>query len=84
VVKRTSSVSIAAGIVIAVILLGAIMWACGFFGAASEMEDGNMNMLKYDIRVQNMNPITRSGYDTYMEKITNICERRKQMGKNFE
>lgn len=79
----TSPGKIAAGIAIAGILLVVVMWVWGFFGAASDMEHG-MNMLKYGMRVQNMNPITRDGYDTYMECFTDFGKRREQMRKFFE
>lgn len=83
VVKSTPPGNIAAGILLVIVLLASVMWGWGFLEAQSDVSDG-MNMLKYGMRVQNMNPITRSGYDTYMECFTDIGKRREQMRKFFE
>ena len=83
VVKSTPPGNIAAGILVAVILLVVVMWGWGFLEAKSDVSDG-MNMLKYGMKVQNMNPITRSGYDTYMESFTDIGKHRERMRNLFE
>ena len=83
VVKSTPPGNIAAGIFVAVILLVVVMWVWGFFEAASDVQHG-MNVFKYGMKVQNMNPITRNGYDTYMESFTDIGKHREQMRRIFE
>lgn len=83
VVKHTSPGNIAAGIILAIVLLVAVMWVWGFLEAASDV-GGGMNMLEYALKVRNMNPVTRSGYDTYMARFTDIGERRERLRKIFE
>ncbi len=65
VVKSTPPGNIAAGILVAVIMLVVVIWGWGFLEALSDVRDG-MNTLKYAMKVQNMNPITRDGYNTYI------------------
>ena len=83
VIKSTSPGNIAAGILIAIVMLGVVMWGWGFLEAKLDVSNG-MNLIQYAMKVQHMNPITRDGYDTYMECFTDFGKRREQMRKFFE
>ena len=80
--NTSSAVKWIKGIVISVIAIVCILWLWGFFSAKSDLEKGT-NLISFSIRVQNMNPISKSGYNTYFKKYSDMDEKISQFNNIF-
>lgn len=61
----------------------AILWIAGCADAASSVA-GGMNYLTYRMKANGMNPISRSGFEFYMETFTDVGETQKKVEESMD